>query len=205
MSQITSGFRSILSSPFVYSTLQMLMGAHSGRTAFVRDFVRPQAGMNVLDIGCGPADILSYLPDVNYWGFDISRPYIDMAIKKYGKRGYFYTKILKIDELENMPQFDIVIASGLLHHMDDIVANELFTLAHAALKKGGRLVTIDPCWEPGQNPVAKFLISKDRGQSVRDRYGYSNLASKTFDALNVEVRHRAWIPYTHCIMECTRT
>lgn len=204
MAQITHGLRTILSNPHVYSALQTLMGAHHGRKAFVSDFVKPIAGMSVLDMGCGPADILSYLPMVDYWGFDISEEYINLAAKKYGTRGHFQAQLLVIDDLASLPKFDLVLASGVLHHLDDDVAVPYLRLAHAALKPGGRLVTIDPCWVPGQHPLAKFLIAQDRGQNVRTEAGYKNLVTMVFETVKVTIRHKAWIPYTHCFTECTR-
>lgn len=205
MSQITTGLRAILSSPTVYSLFQYLMGAHRAWILFVKNDVRPKPGDNILDIGCGPADILSYLPDVNYWGFDISKVYIDKARAKYGSHGNFHCGILTLAGLDSLPKFDIVVASGVLHHLDDDVAKEFLALAHAALRPGGRLVTVDPCFAPGQNFIARFLISQDRGQCVRDRAGYDGLAENIFETRHVEVRHKAWIPYTHCYIEGTRT
>jgi len=160
--------------------------------------------MNVLDIGCGPADILEYLPAVNYWGFDISVAYIQHATSRFGAKGKFSCKMLTEEDLKELPAFDLVLALGLLHHLDDDAALALLNIAHNALKPGGRLVTIDPCLEAGQNPIARYLILKDRGQNVRTREGYAALVSTVFPEYRLEVRHSAWIPYTHCIMECTR-
>lgn len=120
----------------------------------------------VLDIGCGPADIVEYLPKVDYWGIYISEEYITDAKIRYGQRGRFYSKTLTLDDLKNMPKFDLVIACGVLHHANDQIVNDIFKLAYAALKPGGRFVTIDPCFTPDQNFIARFLISKDRGQNV---------------------------------------
>ena len=204
MAQITHGLRAILSHPLVYSTLQNLMGGKHGRKLFVRDFIKPLPTMNVLDIGCGPADILEYLPAVNYWGFDISVAYIQHATSRFGAKGKFSCKMLTEEDLKELPAFDLVLALGLLHHLDDDAALALLNIAHNALKPGGRLVTIDPCLEAGQNPIARYLILKDRGQNVRTREGYAALVSTVFPEYRLEVRHSAWIPYTHCIMECTR-
>jgi SAM-dependent methyltransferase len=204
MAQVTSGIRAILSHPVVYRTFQRLMGPPTVRRNFVADFIRPVAGMRVLDIGCGPADILDDLPAVEYHGFDISPDYVDHARARFGARGHFTCKLLEAADLAALPRFDVVLALGLLHHLDDRQAGELVRLAAAALGPGGRLVTIDPVLEPGQNPVARFLVRRDRGQNVRDRAGYERLARVSFSPVRAEVRHQAWIPYTHCMMECTR-
>jgi SAM-dependent methyltransferase len=204
MGQVTTGFRTILSHPYLYSMFQYLMGAHQGRIRFISDFVRPVPGSAILDIGCGTADILDYLPCVDYWGFDINLAYIDQAKARFGVRGKFQCQELKAADLDNLMKFDIVLAIGLLHHLDDTTAVNTLVLAHRALKREGHLLTIDPCIEPGQNPIARFLVTHDRGQHVRTSEGYAALVSSIFMQPRVEVIHRSWIPYTHCIMQCTR-
>ena len=204
MAQITNGVRAVLSHPRVYSSFQSLMGAHKFRTNFVSQFVRPFPRMAILDIGCGPADILAYLPDVNYWGFDISEAYIERARNAFGTRGRFHCKQLQVDDLDGLQRFDVALAIGFLHHIDDQVALNVLQLAHQALKPGGRLLTVDPCLESSQGFIARFLVRHDRGQNVRDKGGYEALALSVFKAPNVVVRHQAWIPYTHCIMECQK-
>ena len=205
MSQVTTGIRAVLSHPLVYSAFQSLMGAHQARLRYMAEFIRPFPGMQVLDIGCGPADILAYLPDdVAYWGYDISPQYIARAQARFGSRGRFACTLLEPADLQALPAFDLVLAQGVLHHLDDTTAREVIALAHQALRDGGRLLTIDPCLEPGQNPVARFLIRRDRGRNVRLRDGYEELVRASFTERRILVRHTAWIPYTHCHMECTR-
>jgi SAM-dependent methyltransferase len=205
MAQVTSGVRAVLSFPRIYSLFQKLMGARGGWERFVSRDVRAKAGDHVLDLGCGPGDVLDYLPAVEYWGFDISAPYIEQARRRHSGRGQFFCKLLTADDLSELPAYDIVIASGLLHHLDDDDAVQLLELAHNALKPGGRLLTIDPCLELRQNPLARFLIERDRGQNVRFQSAYVDLANRVFSNVQVVVRHKRWIPYTHCFMECTRT
>lgn len=204
MAQITHGIRSILSHPFVYSSLQSLMGAHKFRTRFATLDIRPVVDMKLLDIGCGPADILAHLPGVDYWGFDISQIYIDRARRTFGNKGRFHVGQFDLAALDKTPVFDTVLAIGLLHHLDDEVAQDVLRLAHAALRPGGRLLTVDPCFEPSQNVIARFLIENDRGQNVRTRQAYEDLAHSVFGETLAEIRHQAWIPYTHCVMKCVR-
>ncbi len=181
MSQITSGIRSILSIPIVYSSFQYIMGAHGFWQTFVKNTINVKAGDTVLDIGCGPADVLQYLPQgVGYWGFDISPEYIAKAQKKYGKQGQFVCKLLEADDLANLPKFDRVLLTGVLHHLDDSMAKNVVQIAYSALKPGGKLVSVDPCYAPNQNPIARFLISKDRGQNIRVESAYKQLANKAF-------------------------
>ena len=159
MAQITSGLRAILSHPRIYSSFQLVMGADKFRRDFVARFVRPFPGMAILDIGCGPADILEHLSDVEYMGYDISEAYIDRAERTFGQRGRFFCRELEMDELGRLPQFDVVLAIGLLHHLDDQTAVKVTKLAHRALKQGGRFLTVDPCLDPAQNPVARLFGS----------------------------------------------
>lgn len=204
MSQTTTGLRALLSHPRIYMAFQTLMGAQRGRRKFVDNFVRPQSGAKILDVGCGTADIVDLLPHVEYWGFDINAAYIQVAQARFGARCHFAQRQLHIKELASLPTFDSVLALGLLHHLDDPTASDVFRLAYAALRRGGRLLTIDPCVTPNQNPIARFLVTHDRGQNVRDLDGYLGIARPVFKSVRAVVEHQRWIPYTHCIMECTK-
>lgn len=200
--QITSGVRSILSYPRIYDTFQNLMGGRK-RGAFVDEFVRPEPGYRLLDVGCGTSQVLHFIPEgVEYWGYDTSPEYIAAAKKRYGNRGHFVCGELDRGELDNLPKFDVVLACGLIHHLNDDLAQDLLRLAHCALRPNGRFVAIEPCFAQGQNPIARFIITHDRGRHVRDENEYRRLAEPIFQQVSGVVRHRAWIPYTHWIMEC---
>lgn len=204
MPQITTGIRSILSHPMVYDFVQNLMGASKFREFFTANFLHPSVGDRVLDLGCGTAEILLHLPDVEYIGYDISVEYIESARSRFGDRGVFNLGILTANEAKKNISFDIVLALGVLHHLDDKIASELIDTAYAALRPGGRFVTVDPVFAAGQSLIANFLISKDRGQNVRTQEEYENLARSRFTKVRTTVRHQCWIPYSHCFIEATR-
>ncbi len=205
MAQITSGIRAVLSIPIIYSTFQYVMGARSIWRYLANDVMQVKSSDCVLDIGCGPADLLAYLPKgVTYWGFDISEEYIQKANNRYGERGHFVCKLLEQSDLETLPKFDKVVLTGVFHHVDNEMANKIVALAHSALKDGGQLVSVDPCYAQDQSKIARYLISKDRGQNVRVESAYKMLVSKIFKKTQTQVVHRAWIPYTHCYMVCTK-
>lgn len=193
----------LLDSPFFYRTLRIL--SRGGRSKYVRDYVRPVAKDKILDIGCGPADILNYLPDVDYTGFDSNPKYIVAARKRFDNRGNFLCRAVKVDVIQECDYFDIVLANGVLHHLNDDDALTLFKLARRSMKANGRLVTLDCCYAEQQSRVARFLISKDRGKYARTETGYVELASKVFSSVKAVIRNDFMrLPYTHIIMECSK-
>ena len=173
------------------------------RARNVRNHVRPFPGMRILDLGCGTAEILEALPtDITYVGYDMSPEYIAAARKRFGDRGTFHCGLLEQAEVATLEPFDLVLGTGVLHHLDDDAARLFMSVASAALKPGGRIYTVDPCYAPGQNPIARFLISRDRGQHVRDVEGYRALPRGLAAEVTGRLVHRAWIPYTRWHMEC---
>jgi SAM-dependent methyltransferase len=183
------------------------MGAKRGRTIFSSQYIKARYGDYVLDIGCGTAEIRMFLPDVEYFGFDPNAHYIDAAnnrLRESHKTGTLLHATLDVAALTELPKFDIVLVSGVLHHLNDNEVVQLAKLAKAAMKEGGRLITIDPCFVEGQSFIAHYLVSHDRGQHVRDVEGYQTLMSSVFTSVECDVRHDfARFPYTHLIMECT--
>lgn len=194
----------VLGVPVVYRSWGRLVGG-GDRGRFAREHIRAREGQRVLDIGCGPADILQWLPRVDYTGFDANPDYITTATKNYGDRGRFYCQRVSEQSLSDHQGFDIVLALGIVHHLDDEEAEKLFRLALVALVPGGRLVTLDGVFVKGQNPIARLIISRDRGEHVRDEAGYRRIADRVFSKVKPAVRSDLLrIPYTHLIMECEK-
>ena len=204
MAEITSGLRAILNHPLVYRGMQWLVGAERLRR-HIASLVEPRPGLKILDIGCGPADLLAHLPGVHYVGFDSSAEYIGAAQRRFGSRGRFFQEELKAETNLDLGSFECIVAVGLLHHLDDDAATRLFQLARERLAPGGRLITVDCCWAAGQHPLARWLISRDRGQNVRALRGYAELAMTQFGKVESQCRHDLLhIPYSHTLLVCHR-
>jgi SAM-dependent methyltransferase len=77
--QLLNKIISFLDIPVLYRLFFRLIGADVFRKIFATEYVMEQPSDKVPDIGCGPGDVLNYLPAVNYTGFDISEKYIDAA------------------------------------------------------------------------------------------------------------------------------
>lgn len=206
MAQTTRGLRGLLSAPALYDLLQSSVGAGKARAAMVRDYFPDTAGKRVLDVGCGTAAILAHLPEeTRYTGFDAWEPYVAEARRRFGERGTFRVGLVEQAQLESLGRFDLVIAFGLLHHLDDTAARSLFALAARALEPGGGLITLDPARVPGQSPLARWVIGQDRGRNVRAPEAYLDLARSGFEDVRGQVRHDLLrIPYSHVILDCRR-
>src|SRR5262249_5005369 len=138
--------------------------------------------------------------------FDVSDEYIQAARSRHGGRGRFVHGRVGTSPLSSEQPFDIAIAFGVLHHLDDIEADRLFCEARRLLKPDGRLVTYDGCWVEGQSRIARWLISMDRGKAVRTPRELVALAAPHFSQVRTEIRHDFLrIPYTHVVIECSNT
>lgn len=206
MAQVTSGIRKILSNPFVYNGLQLMLGAKRLRQVYVSSYIKPDKKSRVLNIGCGTSEILEFLPtSIDYHGCDLSPKYIYAAEKRYGGRGTWHCDSVMDMQLDHFGTFDIVMANGLFHHHDDREADQLAVMAARALKPGGRFCSLDNCYVADQNPVARFQVARDRGQNVREPESYVELINPHFDSVELFTRHDLLrVPYTHAILVATK-
>jgi SAM-dependent methyltransferase len=209
MAQTTGGLYAILSRPTVYSLFEAFIGALTARERVIREYVRPKAGDHILDIGCGPGDVVGFLPEgVRYVGFDENSAYIRTAQRRFGGRAVFRCERLGEKTLAGAERgaFDIALALGVVHHLDDPEALELFRLAALALKPGGQLFALDGCYVAGQSRWARWMLSKDRGRNIRTPEQYLRLAAEVFHETSTVIRHDLMrVPYTLLVLQCRRS
>ena len=199
------GLYFLLGLPAFYRWSQILVWRNSG-LRFFNDFAAPKSGERVLDIGCGPGDRLLTLPAVDYTGFDLDRGYIEAAQRRHGTRGRFFcADVSAVDLSAEKGSFDLILAGGVLHHVDDERAAKMFALAHGLLKEGGRFVTVDPCYVREQSAMSRWVVSRDRGRFVRAREHYLRLAGANFSKVFDTVRHNLLrVPYTQILLRCVK-
>ena len=126
--QSDSGLLGWLKVPSVYNIFSAAVGGNALRRSLIQNHVRAKPGDKVIDIGCGSAQVLRYLPDVDYIGIDINPDYIAFARRTYGNKGTFL--VGDTQSFRGDPRFkdaDIVMAFGLLHHLDDEEARTVFS------------------------------------------------------------------------------
>ncbi len=204
MSQRTSSIYNFINNPLVYKIIQKIMSGTSLRKKIIKANIKKK-NLNILDIGCGPAEVIDYIPGCKYYGYDIDKRSIEYAKKKYSNKNYhFFCKKFHNKEIKKLPMFDFVILFGILHHLNNKQANNVLALCKKKMKKNSKLLTEDPIFVNNQNFVARFLISKDRGNNVRKEKEYLKLLKLHFKNLKSKVSHQFFIPYTWFTTICKK-
>jgi SAM-dependent methyltransferase len=169
-----------------------------------RDIIRAAPTDRVVDIGCGPAELASHLDVAEYIGFDPNPRYVEDAGRRFGDHVTVFHAGIGDPGLESrLPaSADLVVAIGVLHHLDDSLAHGAVALARRLVAAGGRFIAVDPGLIDGQHVVARALVARDRGQHVRTLTGTQDLVTKHFPFATVSARHDLLhVPYSHIIVD----
>jgi SAM-dependent methyltransferase len=208
MDQIVTGMRRILSLPIIYDTFQHLVGGVAARRRVCRQYVPQGPARTVVDVGCGTAELLRFLPkDSQYFGFDLSEKYIEAAKARYANRENSTFICADLNDIEpgEIPPCDLAIVFGVLHHINDESARRLMASLYDRLAPGGRLITVDPAFIDGQTWISRELIRRDRGQNVRRPEQYLSLVPDTYAEKIMDVRNDLLhVSYTLAVMICKK-
>jgi len=186
----------------LYEAFQIGLGFSGARKKAIGDYLTVKPGDTVLDIGCGPGKILTYLPEgVEYHGFDVDQNYIDHAKKTYEGRGKFYCRAFDDTVLDEFNNVDLIMFNGVVHYLPDSLANEILATTNKALSENGTVFTLDGCYRDGQNKIAKKLLDMDRGEHIRTQSAYETIMNKHFSNVGAYIREDIFsLPYTFLIM-----
>ena len=205
------GIHRLLDSSPIYSAFQS--GVARPETAeLVRSQLFPYLDgrdLRVLDLGCGPAAFLSaygHIGGFTYVGFDPNERYIDKARQRFPNAELHVGTVSDVKDKISGP-FDLAVAQGVLHHVDDPTAAELARFAASHLVSDGRFVAIDPVLFAGQHAVAAMLARLDRGKYVRRVDGYRAIVETAFSPESITTTiESGWLrmPYNHCVVIAQR-
>lgn len=164
--------KKILDVPIIYSAFQKVVGYSKFTHQRVKVLTSRHTGLTVIDLGCGPCDILSSIQlERQYFGIDIHGPFVQKAQSLFPLHSKNLHEASIVDfnyaDLKIDSDSVIVLALGLLHHLSDTEVKIMFE-GIKKMKKKIILLSIDPVFFVGQNPWSKFLANSDRGQYVRE-------------------------------------
>lgn len=166
--------------PVAFDIFQFWLGCTVAKRNLVMRHYSNQK--RVLEVGCATGNIaVAFLNhDVDYTGLDIDGAAIDYATRKFrGKRGFAFV----CSELQNhsfQGDFDFIVFSGVLHHVDDATALGMLEFSCSILSPEGVLLISDPI-EPGTNDsyiVKLYRKHLERGKYMRDLDALSRLLAK---------------------------
>ena len=193
----------LLGRQYVYRTFRKLTGSDRVNREFVEKYVRPRSGDLVLDLGCGPADVFAWMPQVKYIGVDASPDYIAAARRRYGENATLICGDVNDLARKHFAAFDAIVCLGVLHHLNDDEVLGLLRSARDLLKPSGRFVSYDPCFTEPQHRVARWIHRHDRGNFVRFDRQYEDLISRVFRTYRREVRtDLCTVPATVIVFDC---
>ncbi len=195
------GIYKILSIPKVYSFIQWLF-YHARTHSYFHELIGVTEGKKILEVGCGPGDLVLKFPNSEYVGIDISQKYIDNANNRFGKLGRFYC--VSVDEIEkiDITKIDIVIIKAVLHHLSDEQISDMLEKLKNIMNPGGVLVTLDCAFCPKQNPISRMFVSLDRGLFVREVDHYRAVLRKSFlKEIESKQIYQNFPPYDRLLMK----
>ncbi len=125
----------------------------------VGKLVKP--GSKVLDIGCNKAEILDFLPNVDYYGVDVNKEVIKELKQK--KLKIYYADLNK-DEIKIKTKFDYVLLLDVLEHI--VNPKQIIENSKKLLNPNGFLIVSLPNDYHFLNKL-RFLFNKELFESFK--------------------------------------
>ncbi len=203
MAQRIDHFYKLVTYPTAHRALMFALGADRALKRYVADILKVTPGIRMLDVGCGPGNIIPYLPAVAYTGIDLNRKHIEFARARYGDRGDFLVGDA-VALQETGFSFDLINVSAVLHHLSDDECKTMLKSLGSLLTPAGQIITIDAVRLSEQRLIARAMIEMDSGKNVRTPEQYHGLVRD----LPFKIECRLYtdllrVPYDHFSMMLT--
>jgi SAM-dependent methyltransferase len=204
-----SGLRKFLKISFIYEILGFILGGKNAIYWLSVNFYNVQQGSKITDVGCGPGTLLKnykklFPRNINYHGIDPNENYIKSAKKEYGDFANFHhgTTETFIND-SRFKDSDLILCSGVLHHIDDEKAKSLLDFVHCNLRtKTGRFLSIEPVHLMKETLFSKWMMNKDRGLHIRTEQEWKNLMKNSGLQYKTNIiTGLIRIPYNHILIE----
>ena len=193
-------FVSIFDNASLYKSFQFAVSRRKTLSVIREEVLRPVGVQDVLDFGCGIGYHALEFPNANYLGIEPLQSCIRKAHVLYSasNRHFVLGDHKMLSEIPDS-SFDLIIAIGVLHHINDDIVTEFLQEGHRILRSGGRLTTLDPVLHVDQSILSRAVVKRDRGKWVRTESEYSEIITSHFPGKMVKKIYTGLlrIPYDH--------
>lgn len=184
----------------LYKIFQFAVSRQNTSRVIREEVLKPEGVHDVLDFGCGIGYHALEFPNTNYLGIEPLQSCIRKAHKSFSgtNRQFVLGDHKTLKEIPNS-SYDLVIAIGVLHHIDDDIVSQFLKESFRILRTGGRLTTFDPVLHQNQSILSSWIVKRDRGKWVRTQSEYLAILTESFP---VKVHSKIYtrllrIPYDH--------
>lgn len=179
----------ILDIPFFYNLVQLILGMDFPLVA--KKIIEKYPHDSILEIGCGPGKLTTYINCKKYLGIDMNNKYIEHAKKHYETKSVKFLTLNAMNIPKIKDSFDLIIAMNIVHHLTDSEIEHILKnlISNVSFK---RLLIFDG--RPDIGPFGKILEYLDQGSNFRDTEEIAKLVKK-YLKVEVEqtVRKSYWI------------
>jgi ubiquinone/menaquinone biosynthesis C-methylase UbiE len=191
--------QNLFNNPLMYKFFQTLISRKSTLEMIEIEIINAPDSTSVLDFGCGLGHHSKSFNNQIYLGIEPTESCIQVANRFYARQNVQF----RVGDHKTLAEyqdasFDLVLAMGVIHHMNDNDYKEFITEANRLLKPGGRLVTLDPVLHDSQRRISKWVVSKDRGEWVRGQSDYLTTLKNSFSDIDTKIFSGLLrLPYDH--------
>jgi tRNA (cmo5U34)-methyltransferase len=130
----------------------------------------PGTSVEVLDLGAGTGlfskHVLEKYPKANFVLYDLGEKMLEVARKRFKNYSQQFEYVLgDYRKLQGGEEYDLVISSLSIHHLEDREKRELFGSIYTLLRKGGIFINIDQI--RGETPYLRDLYWNHWLEQVR--------------------------------------
>lgn len=188
--------------PDQYNLIQRFFGSQNMWENFVSEYIAPLEPKIILDIGCGTAEVIPYLPKgVSYFGIDSNQNYINSCLKRYPHHQFIHGNWNMVDQLLQEPP-DLILYLGLLHHLDDNSARSMLQNGYEILETGGKIISLDGSKQNDCGRFENLFYQVDRGRFIRSQQEYGALFPQKPEVF----LHENWlrVPYHYAVCQLVK-
>jgi ubiquinone/menaquinone biosynthesis C-methylase UbiE len=168
---------SLAEHPLTFHLLRKVPEANFKQTKrVIRNYL--DSAVLTLDLGCGTAEFCRCFSPKGYLGIDISEKYITFAKRRRAKYSFVIASGQNLClRSKSFPQ---ILINGVIHHLNDDLAEDFLNEAHRILQDDGKFLLIEDTKANSQNLVGNLIHTLDMGDHIREKEDYARLLNKRF-------------------------